>query len=505
MRKGIAQFDRNVIDQQLSINIDGLQLFKKSRKCFWTILARFEERNVFPIALYYGNGKPKYRDAFLIDFVEEMLAIQEHGVEIDGKVYRIYIWAAIFDSPARAFVLNVEECNKKEGGCYICDVEGDSGRHRVFFLDVNAKLRNLDTSKSIIFRILDPRNIPLDELHVLALGVMKKCMMLKTDTNYSEFCLIAEKRRLLSENFELAGAYFSKEFNVPLRSLADKRYFTAKEFRGIGLYAGPVVFKDVFTKAEYNHFITLHIAYRILSDEKAIMYDDMLDYADQLLRDYVIDFSKVYAPCFVSFNIHALIHLVLYVRRYRKTLIQLSAFVFEKYNGIIKPFVKLTNDPPVQVGRRMHELTVVYSNKPKRYADEQPKEMRLFGKIAGKNLVFSKCDTGKYFFDGQQLKNRFCEIGDEGKILIINSFMYHNSVPYVRGVFLVNHTQLQDLYSVPCSSPLVHEYKVKLNETMLEGELEEYPLSSISGKYMCLPMKFRDGPCDEYALSKLLH
>jgi len=60
MRKDILEYDRNVTNQQLAINCDGLQLFKKSHKCFWTILGQFEEGNVFPIAVYYGTGKPKY-------------------------------------------------------------------------------------------------------------------------------------------------------------------------------------------------------------------------------------------------------------------------------------------------------------------------------------------------------------------------------------------------------------------------------------------------------------
>jgi len=57
--------------------------------------------------------------------------------------------------------------------CYVCHVVGANERHRTYFLDVDADLRILDPSLSIIFRILDQQNIPLDVLHLVDLGVIK--------------------------------------------------------------------------------------------------------------------------------------------------------------------------------------------------------------------------------------------------------------------------------------------------------------------------------------------
>ena len=279
-------------------------------------------------------------------------------------------------------------------------------------------------------------------------------MQLKTDTNYSEFCLIADKRRTLSDDFERVGRYFSKEFNIPLRSLSEKKFFTGKEFRSVGLYTGLAVFQGIFTKEEYNHFLTLHVAYRILNNEKYVLDDGMLDYAEELLRAYVIDFSKIYARCFVSYNVHALIHLVHYVQHYRKTVLKFSAYAFEKFNGTLKPLVKSTNNLPAQVGRRLHEATLVNLKLPNQRAWGQPNRIRLFDKVRRRSMVFNKCHTGKYFFDCKTRKNRFCEI-EEAEILVVTSFTYHDSVPYVRGVLLKNCTELQDFYSILCLS-LIH-------------------------------------------------
>ena len=215
MRLNVAQLDKSVSKQRLAVNSDVLLLFKKSRKSLWTILGRFNEGKVFPIALYYGNGKPKCRDSFLKDFVEEVLEIQASGVTIREEVFSLYIWAAIFDTPAKAFILNVASHNAY-GGCHICTEPGEYGNRRMYFLGVDAPLRVIDLESSILFRVLDPKAVPIDVMHAVDHDVVKKTVTLKTEAK-SAFSLPASKKLILSDNIEGASACFPKEFNLPPR------------------------------------------------------------------------------------------------------------------------------------------------------------------------------------------------------------------------------------------------------------------------------------------------
>ena len=500
MRRNVRGFNPSISEQRLSINCDGLRIFTKSRKGFWTILGRFEEGAVFPIALYYGNGKPKYRDEFLIDFVNEVLEIQGKGVVINEKVYTIYIWAGIFDSSARSFILNTVQYNAY-GGCYICTEHGEYENHRMFFQGINAPLRDIDPCSSIIFRVLDVSNIPIDVMHLLDLGVLCKVLTLKTSAS-SKLALTPSMKSILSTNIQNLSTSFPKEFHLPPRGLDDIKFYTAKEHRILGLYAGPIVYKGIFSKQEYNHFNSLHVAYRILSDEKAVLNDQMLDYAEELLRNYVIDFTTIYRPCYISYNVHALIHIVHYVRRYRLPVGKFSAYPFETFNKELKGHVKNTNAPPVQVGRRIHEATIFQKTRENHSTSKE--QIRLSSKTNEEGTVFRKCYTSKYYFDNH-LNNRFCEM-EGGRIFAIHSFIYRDSVPCVRGVFVDKHLRLRDLYSVPCNSSVVDEYKVEIDGTTFDGELEVHSVASIIGKYMCLPLPTSFLSCSNgYVLSKLLH
>lgn len=64
-------FDANVKKIELSINIDGLPLFKSSCKEFWPILGAVGIHDVFIIALIYCKSKPDDFNDFLKEFVKK--------------------------------------------------------------------------------------------------------------------------------------------------------------------------------------------------------------------------------------------------------------------------------------------------------------------------------------------------------------------------------------------------------------------------------------------------
>lgn len=93
----------------LNINMDGLPIFKSSKKEFWPILCNvFENPCVRPfvIGIYFGIGKPKNLNTYLEDFINEMEVLLRDGIyfQDSGRKFTIKIRCFICDSPARAYI-----------------------------------------------------------------------------------------------------------------------------------------------------------------------------------------------------------------------------------------------------------------------------------------------------------------------------------------------------------------------------------------------------------------
>jgi len=74
---------------RLSINIDGLPLYRSSKVDLWPILGRIEEKKIFPIAVYAGKKKPRCSNLYLKTFVEEVLQLKRDGIKIHGRDVQI--------------------------------------------------------------------------------------------------------------------------------------------------------------------------------------------------------------------------------------------------------------------------------------------------------------------------------------------------------------------------------------------------------------------------------
>ena len=73
---------------EISLNIDGLPLFKSSNKTLWPLLCgimNIEPTVIFPVALTYGSSKPTDL-LFLQDTVDDLNYLLKHGLNVDGKV-----------------------------------------------------------------------------------------------------------------------------------------------------------------------------------------------------------------------------------------------------------------------------------------------------------------------------------------------------------------------------------------------------------------------------------
>jgi len=229
----------------LHVNIDGLPLFNSSTVSLWPILGMIRELPCEPLvyAVFSGTEKPKSAAEFLDDFVREMKVIEEQGFWYNGRFYRLVLDAIICDAPARAFV----KCIKGHNGynaCKRCIQDGMYIERRMTYPEVDAKLRT-DAEFSLCHReehhtAVSPfselhtvgcvTNFPLDYMHLVCLGVVRRTIMLWL--NGPVKCRLSSTDvKKISAKLNIFRSHMPKEFCRRPRSLEEVRQWKATEFR----------------------------------------------------------------------------------------------------------------------------------------------------------------------------------------------------------------------------------------------------------------------------------
>ena len=104
---------------ELSINIDGVPLYKSSGASFWPILCAVNISNFskpFIVAIYCGKKKPDI-NLYLEQFCLELEHLMTEGLMVHGKVFKPSVRAIIADAPAKAFIKQI----KTHGAYFACD------------------------------------------------------------------------------------------------------------------------------------------------------------------------------------------------------------------------------------------------------------------------------------------------------------------------------------------------------------------------------------------------
>lgn len=148
-------------------------------------------------------------------------------------------------------------------------------------------------------------------------------------------------------------SYISIEFQRKPRPLNEYKHWKAVEFRTFLLYIGPIVLKNKISLDTYQHFLTLHVAITILCSRE--LTEELLLYAENLLKHFVITFKIIYGVHNLSHNVHGLIHLVKDCKMYG-TLDTFSAFRFENHMQQLLKLIRTYNYPIQQVVRRLSEI-----------------------------------------------------------------------------------------------------------------------------------------------------
>lgn len=277
---------------------------------FWPILGFFQNlpnHKPFVIAIFARNGKPELYE-YMEDFVEDINNL-EKGFFFKEIPLSLKLEAMVCDAPARAFL----KCVKSHTGysaCEKCTQEGEYLNNHVVFPITDAPLRrdedfinmtdeahHLGSSPLLATSLGLVSGFPLDFMHLVCLGVMRRLVYLWLKGPLS--CRLSSRQvNMLSEQLENVRRCTPVEFNRWPRTLKEIDMWKASEFRHFLLYTGHVLLKSFLHAAVYKHFLLLFVGILILSSKK--LFATYRDYANNALVLFVQHFRKMYGDTFLT-------------------------------------------------------------------------------------------------------------------------------------------------------------------------------------------------------------
>lgn len=474
---------------ELLINIDGLPLSKSSGSQIYPILCSLydDPREVAVIGVYHGYEKPSNANDFLGEFVQDAVELSNNGIKVNGACIPFKIKAFIADAPAKSFI-SYTKGHTGFFSCTKCVQKGEFIRNRTCFPKINSKKRTdkdfrqknqiqHHTGTSALENIPDfnmVSDIPLEYMHLICLGVMKKLIVNIWIYGKPSFKLGSSAVGEISSMLLSFQNHTPIEFARKPRSLDDVKRWKATEFRFFLLYSGPVVLEKFLPQAQYQNFICLHIAIRILCNETHIADKEYFELAESLLTYFVQDFGNIYGQEFISHNIHGLVHIVDDVKMFGK-LDHYSAFPFENFMQVLKNMVRKPDKPLSQIMKRLSERMKVPKTKNigvlkyERHHNDGPT-------LEGYSTQFELVRFDYFTINIKRSGDTFCLLQD-GNIMKVYNFIAKKEQIYVYGKVF---TETSDIFSRPnssCDSSDIDVYFVRK-----ESSLETRLLDSVSKK-----------------------
>jgi hypothetical protein len=490
---------------EILVNVDGLPISKSSGSQFYPILCSLfnQKSSVQLVGLYHGYEKPKDANMFLSMFVDECIKLSTNGLIVNNDLYSIKIKGFVADVPAKSFI----KYTKGHTGymsCSKCEIEGSYISNSVCFPEIsNLKLR-LDsdfrkklqeqhhTGTSIIEKLpfIDMiKSFPLDYMHLICLGVVKKLIVTLWIGGKPPHKLSYSQTSNLSILLINQVKNIPKEFSRKPRSLSESKRWKASEFRQFLFYTGPVVLKNVLTPDMYRNFICLHVAMRILSNEKYFLY---IDYAEQLLKYFVSTFGILYGAENISHNIHNLLHITQDVKEFG-ILDKFSTFEFENYMQTLKRMVRKTAKPLQQVINRKHELQNLSKNTKLVKHFPYTQKIHVNGPIIPNLPIVSQYE--QLLFENFTLylvsSDNCCYLSN-GTIVDIKNYVTTSTEIFIIGR---EYLSKQNFFIEPCNSSDIDIYLVS-DEI---GELKFWNVNEIAFK--CVKISFNE----KFVVFPLLH
>jgi hypothetical protein len=384
-------------DLTMTMNTDGVPVFKSSKLSLWPVLLSINElsyplRRKFVIlaGLWFGSSKPNF-DTFLTPFVEQCRLLSHSGIqwELKGEIIQSFVFfpMLVADSPARCQVQGIKQYNGKFS-CTWCLIPGRSftnhqneRSHKWIFPPIKAKNVRKRCHETFLLNLQQLQNklasgesdsefgiktasklllVPkfdivygfvFDIMHVGFLGIARRLLNLWTDTSmHCEDFYIGRKIKEIDEKF--LRVLVPSDTHRTARSISDRKFWKATEWR-TWMIVAPIILDGILKEKYLNHFRLFSSSILMLSRSKIQIEE--LDWIENNLFRFVARTKKLYGLEYCSYNNHLLIHAAECVKNWGP-LFAYSAFQFEDYNGIFLNFFHGTQYVPTQITNRVQEI-----------------------------------------------------------------------------------------------------------------------------------------------------
>lgn len=458
----------------LSFHIDGTPIYKSSKSEFWPVQCDIKgvEMKPFFVAIYSGTSKPPSAEVFLRPLLNELHMLLENGVSVSRTdSIQIKIEKFILDAPARAFL----KCIIGHSGYYSCERCEEPGEflHKipltqakkskqsghVCLLGTTATLRTNESfrnqnnpehhhgSSPLEELPIDMvRDIPLEYLHLILYGTMKRLLTLWINGTVHFKFSKGDIEQISRKHIE-AGVTKPSEINKPNRSLTCFSFWKATEFRTFLLKTGPVVLRGHLSTEMYNHFLALHCAVTICSSESLQKY---LPAAMQLFRMFTENFGDLYGDENSTYSSHSVIHVTDDVKRFG-VLDKYSAFPGESNLGFLKNLVRGGHLPLQQVIRRISERDSLEEicDFEETHSDEGKTLHK--GILRMKGLRLDSSEKNQWVLTKKKQIFKIASISDEGQLKIYGEILSQNNQ--------------KNLFELPMPSSNLDIYLAKIEST----------------------------------------
>ena len=401
-------------DLSLIWNCDGAPVFKSSKCSIWPIQCQVIElkpevrkKHILVSALWFGPGKPSVF-SLLTPFVKEASLLEKEGVkwkDVQGNdhISKVFVLIASCDSVARPMLRNTKQFN----GHYGCDFCYHEGGKNYPYKQPEPKLRNekdhyrhamAGTEKTPLYGVKGPS--PLMKLehfqmingfvpeyqHNVCLGVTRQLAGLWFDTENHESPWYLG-RRIEEVNRRLEQIKPPVEITRTPRSLNDRKFWKASEWRAFLLFYALPALKGILPAQFWNHyFLFVFSIYTLLQDQVKSSCTFMSELS---LKKFVIDFQRLYGEQNMSFNIHLLTHVHQSVRHWGP-LWATSTYVFESNMGTLLKYFHGTQYVPSQIARKF----LLWRELPQRLKQiKSPKVQSFVEKMNYNEQRTEKCDV----------------------------------------------------------------------------------------------------------------
>lgn len=205
---------------------------------------------------------------------------------------------------------------------------------------------------------------------------------------------------------------------------------------------GVVVLKYHLRNDVYKHYLYLFCAIRICYTDH---YAGYLNVAEEILNEYIEQFSEIYGADTIGSNVHNLFHLVADVRKFG-SLSNISSYPFENHLYVIKNLIRHGKSPLHQVANRLVELTSV--NKQPKIAKNRSNDKEY---IYERGFCLANDNKNKWF------------LTNTDEIVQMESVVSLESQIYIKGRAI---KRIENYFETPFNSSLIDIYcaNIELNE-----------------------------------------